>query len=115
MEKGYSPTERVLLWITALLGLLGVNGAFVYSLFYQPEVLQTAESNLVCAAFMTEALLLVPWLAYLLARWRVVQVHWLWFVAFSLLGSILFALPMVLLWSDQRARRSASQSSFSAS
>jgi hypothetical protein len=115
MDKAYSPAERIFLWITAVLGLFGVNGAFVYSLFYRPELLEMAESNLVCAAFMTEALLLVPWLAYLLTRWRVIQVHWLWFVALSLLGSILFALPIVLLWSEQRAGRSASRSSFTAS
>jgi hypothetical protein len=53
----------------------------------------------VALAFVAEALLLVPLLAYLFTRWRVSTLGWGWFVGFSLVGGLLFAVPAVLLLS----------------
>jgi hypothetical protein len=57
--------------------------------------------NPVAAAFIVEALLLVWVFAYLLRKWGVSQLHPLWFVILSLIGSIAFALPVALLWREK--------------
>jgi hypothetical protein len=98
----YTPAERRLLWALAALGFVGVNGAFLYSLT-RPEVLEEALTNPLGLAFVAEALLLMGVLAYLLARWGVSRVSWVWFVLLSLLGSMAFALPVALLWRGRRA------------
>lgn len=95
----YTPRERFWLWVLALAGMAGLNGAFLYGVVFQPDAVSAAMRNPVSAAFMLEAFVLVGVLAYLLRRWHVTQVHWGWFVALSVIGGILFALPLVLLWS----------------
>ena len=55
-------------------------------------------SNPLALAFISEALVLVGVVAYLLSKWGVSRMSWQWFVILSLLGSIAFALPVVLLW-----------------
>jgi len=94
----YSKRERFWLQSLAVIGFLGVNGAFIYGLIIDPTALAASLSNPVSAAFIAEALVLVGVLAYLLRRWRVTQLAWGWFVALSLLGSLAFALPIALLW-----------------
>ena len=102
----YSPRERFWLWAFALFGFLAVNGAFLYGLF-QPAVLAEAMNNPLALAFMSEAFLLVGVLAYLLRKWGVGRMSWHWFVMLSLLGSIAFALPVVLLWKSGNTQSSA--------
>ncbi len=58
----------------------------------------SALENPVSAAFIIEAFLLMGALSYLLTKWRVARLHWGWFIVLSLLGSMGFALPLVLLW-----------------
>lgn len=99
----YSGTERLWLWVLAVFGLAAVNGAFVYGLLFEPRTLAEAMSNPIAAAFIAEALVLVGVFAYLFSKWRVSRLSWLWFVLLSLLGSMAFALPVVLLW-PRRAR-----------
>jgi len=55
------------------------------------------DAKAVCA-FILEAFLLMGAFAYLLSKWGVSQLHWGWFIGLSLLGSMAFALPVVLLW-----------------
>ena len=55
-------------------------------------------ANPLALAFMLEAMVLVGVIAYLLSKWRVSRMSWWWFVLLSLLGSMAFALPIVLLW-----------------
>ncbi len=93
----YSPRERFWLWTLAVFGFLAVNGAFVYGLF-RPSAFAEAMTNPIALAFMGEALVLVGVLAYLVTKWRVGRMSWRWFVSLSLLGSMAFALPVVLLW-----------------
>lgn len=97
MEIEYNRSERILLWSLAVVGFIVVNGAFLYGLI-RPGVLQEALSNPVSMAFMIEAMLLMGALAYLLTKWHVGRLPWGWFVLLSLLGSMAFALPIVLLW-----------------
>ena len=94
----YSAGERF--WMAALgvFGFLAVNGAFVYGLLFQPDALSTALANPLAAAFIAEALVLVGVFAYLFKRWGVSQLGWGWFVFLSLLGSMAFAIPIVLLF-----------------
>ena len=98
----YSPTERFWLWTLAVVGFVGVNGAFVYGVVARPGALAAALSNPISLAFLIEALLMLVALAYLLGKWGVSRVSWAWFLALSLVGSMAFALPVSLLWRSNR-------------
>ncbi len=66
-----------------------------------------AWTNPLAAAFMVEAMVLVGVFAYLFQRWGVSRLGWGWFVFLSLLGSMAFAIPVVLLF-PRRDRSAAS-------
>ena len=100
----YTSTERLGLTLIAVVGFAGLNGVFVWAMLTDPEMAMTALRNPVAAAFIIEAFILVGVLAYLLGRWKVSNVHWGWFVLLSIVGGIAFSLPVVLLWSERRAR-----------
>ena len=104
LEVSYTARERFWLWTLALIGVVGLNGAFVYGLVARPDALGSAITNPVAVAFIVEAMVLMGVLAYLLGKWRVSQVHWGWFVVLSLLGGIAFALPVALLWTRPDGR-----------
>ncbi len=99
----YSPRERFWLWTLAIFGFISVNGAFAYGLF-QPGALAEALTNPLALAFILEAMVLVGVIAYLLSKWGVSRMSWQWFVILALLGSIAFALPVVLLWKLGKTR-----------
>ena len=103
MNVEYERSERLALWSLAVIGFVVVNGAFLYGLL-QPSVLREAMANPVAMAFMVEAMLLMGAFAYLLTKWQVSQLSWVWFVVLSLLGSMAFALPIVLLWPRKAGR-----------
>ncbi len=94
----YTHSERF--WLAALgaFGFLVVNGGFVYSLLFQPNALTDTLTNPLGAAFSVEALVMVGVFAYLFERWGVSRLGWGWFVFLSLLGSMAFAIPVVLLF-----------------
>ena len=98
LEVEYSRHERFWLWALGIFGFVGVNGAFVYGILFDPDALQAALANPVAAAFIVEALILVGVLAYLFCKWGVSRIAWGWFVFLSLLGSMAFAIPIVLLF-----------------
>ena len=103
----YTSAERSFFLVLGIVGLVGLNGVFLWAVFARPDVLQAAMSNPVSAAFIVEALAMTGVLAYLLTRWRVSRVHWAWFVFLALVGGLAFALPVVLLWSERRQALSA--------
>jgi hypothetical protein len=94
----YTKAERFWLAVLGVFGFLGVNGAFVYGLLFRPDAMTAALSNPLAAAFMVEALVLVGVFAYLFERWGMSKLRWGWFVFLSLLGSMAFAIPIVLLY-----------------
>lgn len=98
----YSPTERFWLVTLAIFGCVAVNGAFFYGLLAQPGSLKAALTNPISLAFLVEALLMLGALAYLLGKWGVSRLSWGWFLFLSLVGSMAFALPVVLLWRGRR-------------
>ena len=71
----YGRAERTALWGLAVVGLFGVNGAFLYGVIH-PEIVRAALGNPISLAFMAEALLLVIALAYLLTKWGVTRLPW---------------------------------------
>lgn len=106
----YSPRERFWFGVLAVVGLVGLNGVFLYALVTRTGAFTAALANPVAAAFIVEALVLVGVLAYLLRRWRVARLPWGWFVALALVGGLAFALPVALLWPSRSARPSDSAS-----
>ncbi len=82
----------------AAFGFFAVNATFAYGLLFQPDAMMSALTNPIAAAFIGEAFVLMGTIAYLLTKWGVSRLHWGWFVFLSLLGSMAFALPIVLLW-----------------
>ncbi len=98
-ETEYSHRERFWLWCLSVFGFSAVNVAFMYGVLFQPDAMTSALTNPIALAFIVEALVLMGVFAYLLTKWGVIKLHWGWFVFLSLLGSMAFALPIVLLWS----------------
>ena len=101
-HPSWTGAERAGLWLLAVVGAVGLNGAFVYGLLARPGALGEAMANPIAAAFILESLLLVVVLAWLLARLRLSRKPWGWFVVFSLRGGIAFALPVMLMWGRDR-------------
>lgn len=101
-DVSYSPGERFVLWSLAVIGAVVLNTVFIYGALVQPEMINAAMSNPLAAAFIVESLLLMCVFAYLLTKWGVSRLHWGWFIALSLLGSMALALPVVLLWRRKR-------------
>ena len=97
MVVDYTSKERFWLWLLSLFSFFTINVAFLYALFFEPDTVVGALRNPVAAAFIVEAFLLMGALSYLLTKWGVIKLSWRWFVVLSLLGSMGFALPIVLL------------------
>src|SRR5262245_2947517 len=93
----YSRTERTWLIATAVIGFVGLNGAFLYGMT-KPGVFAQAMTNPISLAFIADLMIVLAWLAYLLRKWGVSRLGWAWFVALSFLSGIAFSLPIVLLW-----------------
>ena len=102
LDVSYSPGERFVLWSLAVIGAVVLNTVFIYGALVQPEMINAAMTNPLAAAFIVESLLLMCVFAYLLTKWGVSRLHWGWFIALSLLGSMALALPVVLLWKRKR-------------
>jgi len=97
-SKNYTSRERFWLILLGILGFTLVNGAFFYGLIFQPDAMLNALTNPIAAAFIFESFVLVGVFAYLFERWGVSRLNWKWFVGLSLLGSMAFAIPVVLLF-----------------
>ena len=105
-RPSYNPKERLMLWTLSAVGFFGLNGVFFYSIA-RPSILQEALTNPLAVAFVAEALLLVALLAYLLRKWGLIAMPWWRFVALSLIGTLIFALPVALLWRSNGASEKA--------
>ena len=99
----YSRAERFWLVTSAVVGFVGLNGAFVVGLT-RPGTMMQALTNPISLAFMGDMMIVLVVLAYLLRKWGVSRLGWGWFVALSFLAGIAFALPIVLLWKKRAPR-----------
>ena len=98
----YSPGERTALIGLGGFGLLALNSLFLYGLLFRPESLVEAFTNPISLVFIVESIILLGVFAYLMHKWGVLRLSWGWFVGLALFGSMLFALPIVLLWGRNR-------------
>jgi hypothetical protein len=80
----------------SLFGLLVPNGLFIHAALSDPGAVWAAMSSPVSAVFMGEAMALTGLFAWLLHRRGNPTPGWLGFVALSLLGSLLFSVPLSL-------------------
>ena len=95
--------HRIILWIFAFIGFLGINGVFLYTIIFRPELAREAMGNLYAMVFIVEAFVLLPLFCFLIALAKLKSPNWLGFLALSLLGSLAFAIPMsILLWTRKR-------------
>jgi uncharacterized membrane protein YsdA (DUF1294 family) len=91
--------HRIILWFVAIIGLFGINGVFLYSIIFRPELGKEAFENLYAMVFIFEAFILLPLLCFLIAIAKLKSPNWLGFLVLSLLGSMAFSIPIsVLLW-----------------
>ena len=93
----YSRAERFCLILLGAVGLIGINGMFLWSLYARPDAIEAALANPLALAFVVEAMLLVVALAWLFRKWGLTRLGWGWFVVLSLAGSLAFAIPVALL------------------
>ena len=93
--------------LCALLGFLTINLTFLYYTFIEKEIYQAAMKNGLALVFMAEALLLMSFFAFLLARLRLPNLHWLLFIGLSLAGSLAFSVPFSLyIWAKNQPSES---------
>jgi predicted RND superfamily exporter protein len=104
VRQVYSARERTVLWTTAALGFVALNGVFLYGTFVQPAMLEAAMANPLAMVFVLEALVMTGILAYLLRKWAVTRLPWGWFVLLAVIGSLVFALPIAILWKQRDCR-----------
>ena len=97
-EIVYSPLEKRILIVGGAFGLVVLNSVFIGAALLKPEALVEAFTNPIALVFIAESFLLLGLFAYLLRKWGVLKLSWGWFVVLALAGSMLFALPVVLLW-----------------
>ena len=97
MTMEFTRSERLYLLVLAIVGLLGINGMFVWAMLARPEAVRDGLANPLALAFGAEAALLLVTLAWLFRKRRLTRLHWGWFVVLSLLGSLAFAVPVALL------------------
>lgn len=97
MSALFNSREKFWLRLIAAVGLVGLNGVFLYYALFRSEVYAEALRNPVSLVFMIEALAVTGLFAYLFAKWGVGRLHWAWFLVLSLVGGLLFAVPAFLL------------------
>lgn len=101
LNKGH----RIILGIAAGIGLLGINGVFLYSVIFRPELIREAMGNVYAMVFIIEAFILLPLLCFLIAVSKLKSPNWLGFMALSLIGSLAFSLPFsILLWTRNKKK-----------
>jgi hypothetical protein len=95
--------HRIILWVFATIGLFGINGVFLYSVIFRPELVEEALGNLYAMVFIVEAFILLPLLCFLIALSKLKSPNWLGFLVLSLLGSMAFSIPLsILLWNRKK-------------
>ncbi len=97
---------RPLLRVISFLGLLGINGVFLYYAVFHPSVMMAALVNPVSLVFIIEAFVMMAFLAWLISVTGLDGPGWGWFVILSLIGGLAFSAPLFILL-HLRKRRAA--------
>ena len=85
--------SKTVLFLFSATGLLVVNNLFLYWWFFEFD-LNLFLSNTIGVALFIEAFLLMLLLAYYFKHYPIGKYKWYWLIILSLLGSLLFALPL---------------------
>ncbi len=93
----FTRSQRILLVIFAVTGLIGPNGIFLYFALTDRAALLQALHDPVAMVFMGEAFLLLVLFAWLIKIRDLTRPGWLTFTVLSLLGSMAFSVPAFLL------------------
>jgi hypothetical protein len=91
-----SATESRFLLGLAVFALLVPNGVFVWYALFQRDVVFAALANPVALVFVFEAFALMALFAWLIAKAGVTRPGWKGFIVLSIIGSMLFSVPLVL-------------------
>ncbi|MBK8974660.1 MAG: hypothetical protein IPM29_01925 [Planctomycetes bacterium] len=102
MSGKAAPTGTGTGWLlaAAVVGFGGLNLTCAYGLVHR-EQLVAVLTDPAGLALSCAAALLAPLLAWTFARGRLARLHWGWFVMLTLIGGLVFALPVALLWSEE--------------
>lgn len=87
---------RGLFLLLSILGFLLINLPFLYFALFEKAVYDAAMSNGVALVFISEAILLMLLIAFLIAKLDLRKPGWLWFIVLSILGSMAFSIPFYL-------------------
>ena len=87
----------------ALIGLLAPGGLFLYWMLNDYTSVAAALADKMALAFFLDLLMSTFLLAYLFARKPLGPVKWPWFIAFSLLGTLAFSIPLFVWLNWRRA------------
>jgi hypothetical protein len=95
--------NKTVLFLFSATGLLVVNNLFLYWWFFEFD-LNLFLSNTIGVALFIEAFLLMLLLAYYFKHYPIGKYKWYWLIILSLLGSLLFALP-VYYWLNTKDKK----------
>lgn len=102
----FTKSQETLLYVLAVFGFLIPNGVFLYTTFFQPEVLRAAMANPVTLVYILEAFVLVAFFAWYFPKIGLKSPGWTVFVLMSLVGSLTFSVPAYLYWANRIAKKS---------
>ena len=89
------------LLLVAIVGLVVGDGLFLYWVIYDYQGIRAALQDRLALSFAFDATLTMIILAVHFARTPPGRVKWPWFVVYSLLGGVCFALPFYW-WQNKR-------------
>lgn len=82
--------------VISIIGFAVINLPFLYYAFIGRDVYTQAMGNGMALLFMSEAFLLMFFIAFLIAKMKMKKPGWEFFIAMSILGSLAFSIPFQL-------------------
>ena len=102
-----TPNQSRFLLALSAFGLIVPNSLFVYYTMFEWSRVMDAMTNPVALVFIVEAFTIMFLIAWFAHRTGQKSPNWLGFIGLSLMGSMMFALPLcVVLWSRNCRRNS---------
>lgn len=105
MNFEFSKNEKRILWLVAAIGFVILNSVFLWVAWNNPAQIIDALKNPISLVFIIEAFIMMGVLAFVIAKSKVSRLHWRWFIIFSLLGSMAFAYPIMLLFPEKSIKK----------